>query len=329
MIRYFILLPLLVLGAAPAAAQDAPVSAGAAPLEISADQGLVWDRAAKTYTAKGRAEAKQGDMRVTADTLTARYGDENAASDIRDIEANGAVVLSSPPYTAHGDRAVYDVTTGIAVLTGQDLRVLTPGERLTARDRLTYAANDGRVTAEGNAVLVRPTDSLAADRLTAVFADHDGRRALDTVTAEGGVTIKTARETITGSAGVYHAASQKAELTGGVTIEQGKNHLQGSHATVDMKTGVSQLYGGGGTGRVTGVFYPKSGPQAAPKPAAAVPAPAVPSVMPSGAEKTLATVPLHVDGQQPAPAMPVADPIEDKPADPLPAEPFAVPEPNP
>lgn len=338
----FCLLTALALMAAPPALAQQPASA---PLEISADQGLVWDRAAKTYTAKGRAEAKQGEMRVTADTLTARYADESSSSDIREIMAEGAVVLSSPPYTAHGDRAVYDVATGQAVLTGQDLRVLTPGERLTARDRLTYSANDGRVTAEGNAVLTRSTDSLSAEKMTAVFADRDGSRALDTVTADGGVTIKTARETVTGKHGVYNAATQKAELTGGVVIEQGNNRLEGSRATVDMKTGVSQLYGGGETGRVKGVFYPKKSPQAAP--VAATPArPATPAavslpvavspappVAPSGSGRPASlqrTVPVLTATPQPVttPAVPVPEKEPAVPAQDLPPEPFALPELN-
>ncbi len=253
---------LVALLSSPAIAQEEtakPNNSSAAPVEISADKGLVWDRTAHTYTAKGRAEARQGDLKVTSDVLVARYAAEGSSSDIREVSADGNVVLTSAPYTAYGDKAVYDLTSGVAVLTGGNLRVMTPTEMLTARDRLTYEATDGRMTAEGNAKLTRPTDSLEAQTLTATFAtSDDGSRGLDTVTATGEVTIKTARETITGAKGVYRAASQTAELTGKVVITQDKNRLEGSRAVVDMKTGVSQLYGAASTGgRVKGVFYPK------------------------------------------------------------------------
>lgn len=257
---------LVALLGTPAMAQESaatpdttPALNSAAPVEISADKGLVWDRTAHTYTAKGHAEARQGDMKVTSDVLVARYDAAGSSSDIREVTATGNVVLNSPPYTAYGDSAVYNLTSGTAVLTGDDLRVMTPGETLTARDRLTYEANSGRMTAEGNAKLTRPTDSLEAQTLTATFATlADGKRGLDTVTATGGVVIKTARETITGNKGVYLAATQRAELTGNVVITQGKNRLEGKRATVDMKSGISQLYGSETTGgRVKGVFYPK------------------------------------------------------------------------
>lgn len=305
---------LLSIFAVPAWAQEVPQQNtptlnSSAPVEISADKGLVWDRTAHTYTAKGRAEARQGDMKVTSDVLVARYDAAGGSSDIREVTADGHVVLSSPPYTAYGDKAVYDLTSGVAVLTGGDLRVMTPGETLTAKERLTYVAHDGQMTAEGGAKLTRPTDSLEAQTLTADFATQaDGSRGLDTVTATGTVTIKTARETITGAKGVYRAATQTAELTGNVVITQGKNRLQGSRATVDMKTGVSQLYGSASEGgRVTGVFYPK-GKTA---PAASVQSPvraAAPALLPPVANtpstSAVSHVPAAVEAAPPSSAAP-------------------------
>ncbi len=326
--------------ASPALAQDvAAVPSPAAPIEISADKGLEWDRSAHTYTARGRAEAKQGDMKVVSDVLVARYDAAGSSSDIREVTAEGNVVLTSAPYTAYGDKAVYDLTSGVAVLTGDNLRVLTGVETLTAQDRLTYAAQDGRMTAEGGAVLTRPTDSIAAQTLTASFATSaEGTRALDTVTATGGVVIKTARENITGAKGVYHAARQQAELTGDVVITQGKNRLEGRRATVDMKTGVSKLYGSTSEGgRVKGVFYPKDQTEPA-KPVQVAPVavaepvgePVVDVVTPEVTQDITPVTPpaTVVPDQEPvadiekienADEVPVTPPVD------LPPEPFAVP----
>lgn len=338
------------------AATDAP-AAGTAPIEISADNGLVWDRTAHTYTARGHAQARQGSMTVTSDELVARYDAAGSGSDIREVTAVGNVVLASPPYTAYGDKAVYDLAGGLAVLTGGDLRAMTPGETLTAGERLTYAASDGRMTAEGGAVLTRPTDSLSARTLTATFATlANGTRGLDVVTADGNVVIKTVRETVTGSKGVYRAASQTAELTGDVVITQGKNRLEGNRATVDMKSGVSQLYGSPAAGgRVKGVFYPQDKTGAAPAAARPVPASALPATSSIAAETpAVAQVPVSalsdavssppaVTPPEPSPSSPPAQvkptvvaPVADAekndapassplPPEDLPPEPFAVP----
>lgn len=321
-------MPAMAQDSAPQASAEAPAQSPAlnsgAPVEISADKGLVWDRSAHTYTAKGRAEARQGDMKVTSDVLVARYDAAGGSSDIREVTADGNVVLNSPPYTAYGDKAVYDLTSGVAVLTGNDLRVMTPGETLTARDRLTYAANDGRMMAEGNAKLTRPNDSLEAQTLTATFATlADGKRGLDTVTAMGGVTIKTVRETITGAKGVYRAANQTAELTDDVVITQGKNRLEGKRATVDMKSGVSQIYGSASEGgRVKGVFYPKDKTAQAVVPVAA-PAPASAPVAAVSAPAEIKKSPSIVDQVAPVPqavAEPVPAPTPAPTPAPLPAQ---------
>ncbi len=47
-------------------------------------------------------------------------------------------------------------------------------------------------------------------------------------------------------------------MTGGVTIIRGPNSLKGDRAEVDMNTNTSQLFGGGGSGQVKGIFYPGS-----------------------------------------------------------------------
>jgi lipopolysaccharide export system protein LptA len=324
---------------APEAAAAPFASGAASPLEISADQGLTWDRAGRRYIAQGRAEVRQGDMRVTADKLTAEYADDGGATDVRRVVAEGNVTLAQPPYTAFGDRAEYDVAAGRAVMTGTGLRIETPGETLTARDRLTYHAADGRMTAEGDALLKRAADSLAAARMDATFATGaDGARALDAITAEGGVTIRTPRETITGSRGVYRARTQQAELTGDVTIAQDKNRLEGRRATVDMRTGVSTLYGaGGGDGRVRGVFYPKSSSAAGPAPAAAglaeAPAPApekedaAPAVTtPAPAEVAAPASPPPIEASLPAPPVATAPAPEPEAAAETPVPAAAAPE---
>lgn len=232
----------------------------AEPVDISAAKSLEWNRAAKTYTALGDVRVRRGAAEIKADRLTAAYAG-TSGTDIRTLTAQGGVTVSAPPYTAYGDRAVYDVATGDATLTGGDLRVETENARLTARDSLVYAKSDNRLSARGGATVVKDGRTLKAEKLDAFFVPGPGGDLVtQRITAEGGVSVETGRETVTGAAGTYDLAAGQAELTGGVRIAQGGSFLEGSRATVDMKTGISKLYGGkAAKGRVRGVFYPKKG----------------------------------------------------------------------
>ncbi|MDP2205162.1 MAG: LptA/OstA family protein [Alphaproteobacteria bacterium] len=266
----------------------APPTASDAPVEIFADKTLEWDRTKKTYTAHGNAIARQGTMQVRSDTLSAHYSGGDGAggtrsgigSNIERLVASGRVEISSPPYTGHGERAVYDLATGIATLTGGNLKIETPSESLTARDKIEFNTNQNRLTAIGKATAQRGTDSLSADNLSAFFApDATGKIDLQRIVADTPLTVKTARETVTGDSGVYDVAAGKATLRGRVRLLQGDNWLEGTRAEVDLKTGISKLFADTpaapvrpalivdgvaqppanpvGDGRVRGVFYPK------------------------------------------------------------------------
>lgn len=233
----------------------------AAPVTISAGKSLEWDRTGKAYTARQNVIVTHGAATLRSDLLVARYAGGKSETDIKTLEATGDVVIDSAPYTAYGDRAVYDVASGNAVLTGSALRITSGDDLLTARDRLEYDGKSNVMTARGAAKVVHGENTLFADTVSAWFEkDAKGKTAARKVTATGGVTIKTPKETATGDQGVYDLVTQQAVLTGKVRVLQGQNWLEGARADVDMNTGISRLSGGNGKagdGRVTGVFYPK------------------------------------------------------------------------
>ena len=139
-----------------------------------------------------------------------------------------------------------------------DLRLcLQPGRQLRRilGDTVPDALHPG-------ATATRDTDQLTADTLAAFFAkDATGKLAVNKMTADGNVVIKTQKETVYGDKGVYDIPAQKAVLTGKVRIMQGNNWLQGTRADVDLKTGISQLFADNNPAtenRVYGVFYPKA-----------------------------------------------------------------------
>lgn len=272
--RYALLALAVLTFAAPAFAKQessSPLPAASnAPIEISAAKSLEWDRKNHTYTAKKSALAKQGLFQVAADRLVAKYRGAKGSTDIYELDAEDSVVIQNPPYTAYGDHAVYDVVTGHALLTGENLKIMTETESLTAQDSIEFFSQENRLTATGDAVAVKSPDTLKADAMNAYFEkDALGKLAMHKVTASGHVVIQTAKETIYGDKGTYDIPAQKAVMTGKVKIYQDRNWLEGTRAEVDMKTGISQLFAEGNQateGRVKGVFYPKAQPEGQKKP---------------------------------------------------------------
>ncbi len=236
------------------------------PLEITADGALEWHRNDKVFTAKKNALAKQGEVSVAAATLNADYNDESGQDfEIWRVRADESVRIISRDTTAHGDHAVYDINKGYAEITGSDLRLVSPDQSVTARDKFEYWAVEGKLIAIGNARITRKnekgeTNTLDADVITAYLKDDaQGKRTLDRMEAQGNVIITTPTEILTGNQGVYNATTEMAEITGNVKIKRGPNILEGAKADVNMATNVSRMFGGGGPkGRVRAVFYPGS-----------------------------------------------------------------------
>lgn len=306
---------ILLLSAGIAAAQNATATSAPAtdsvtaavspdsakPLEITADETLEWHRDEKQYIARGNAVAKQGDTEIHTAILTADYRETNKSSvDIYRMTADGGVTIVSRGHTVKGDKATYDVTSGKALITGKALSLAAPEETVTARDNFEYLAGEGRLTANGDVLVVRGQDRIRAETMSAYFAkDGTGQNQLKKLTASRNVVITTPTEKLTGDSGTYTAATDMAELHGNVRIERGPNVLQGDSADVNLTTHVSRMIGG--SGPVRGIFYPGS-EKAAEKPA--IPAPA-PIPVPASAGTASA---VSAAAPRPAPAPAVSTP---------------------
>jgi lipopolysaccharide export system protein LptA len=248
------------------------------PIEITASKTVEWLRNEKQYVARENVIVTQGNMQILSDLLTADYRDGATSSmEIFQITAEGNVQIKDVKNTAYGDKGVYDVTNGVAVLTGQNLRLVSPDQTVTAKDRMEYHSNDRMAKAIGNARVVRAKDTLTANTITAYFKDQSaptatttatakpanaavGGGSLDRLEAEGNVVITTPTEVLRGSKAVYKADSNIAEVTGKVKIERGQNVMEGARAEVNLNTNVSKMFGSTKEGgRVRGVFFPGSG----------------------------------------------------------------------
>lgn len=236
------------------------------PLEITADKSLEWRRDQKQFVARVNTLAKQGPTSIASDALTADYREsEKSSMDIYKVTADGNVTINSQQSAATGQKAVYDLDKGYAEMTGDNLKLTSPDQTVTAHERFEYWVNEGRLVAVGNAKVVRLNDTLEADTVSAVFGeDAKGARVLKSLEATGNVVITTPTEVLTGAKATYSADTNLADLTGGAKIKRGPNILEGEKAQVNLTTNVSTMFGGGSGGQVRGVFYPNSEKKPAP-----------------------------------------------------------------
>ncbi len=245
----------LALFAATAAAQGIglPNQQRDVPIEIDADDGIEWRQDNQSYIARGNARARQGDVSLHADRLTAFYRKDKAGKNvIYRFDADGKVRIVSPHQTAYGDKGVYDVAKGIMVLTGSP-RLVTANERITAERSLEFWEKKSLAVARGNALATRGDIRLRADVLTAHFAPgKDGKASLTRIEAFDNVLISSPREIVRAERGVYNARTGIVLLRGSVKITRGNDQLNGEAAEVNLNTGVSRLLGGGA--RVKGLI---------------------------------------------------------------------------
>lgn len=278
-------------------AQEAPSNAGQ-PIEITASKSVDWMRNDKQYVARENVVVTQGSVTIKSDLLTADYREGATSSmEIWQLSAQGNVTIADDKNTAYGDMGVYDVDTGVATLTGSNLKLVSPDQTVTAVEKMEYFANEKKARAVGHAKVIRANDTLTASTITAFFKEDGsaakpsatqgggtsplgGSGALDRLEADGNVIIKTPTETLYGQKAIYKAATNTAELIGKVRVERDKNVLEGARAEVNLTTNVSKMFGSDKQGeRVRGVFYPSDKKTAKPQSAPAA-TPAAPKTAP-------------------------------------------------
>ena len=225
-----------------------------APLEIEADNGLELYQDRQLVVAKGNVVAKQGEVVLRSDLLSASYEDsETGQRRIRRLDAVGNVRIETAKERLFGDYVTYDLVRELMVITGDDMRIEAPSQTIRARDSLEFWGAEQRAVARGDAVVTQDTTSMRADVIEAIL-----RRDPQKPVKPAAGLAQTASEIVEGDRGDYDVPNQIATLTGNVQISRGKNQLNGEQAVVNLKSGVSRLTGGK-TGRVRSILFPGGG----------------------------------------------------------------------
>jgi len=277
--------------------QAAPGTLGVAgqdngkPINIEADNGVEWQQSGRVYIARGNAKVTRGETTVTADTLYAYYRPvaagaatmppaakdasptsafDTGSTQIYRLEADGNVIFATPTQTAYGDHAVYDVDQAVMVLTGKDLRILTPQDTVTARDSFEWYDQKQMGVARGDARAVRrgpPEKTIRADVLIAELAKHENEPSKITkIDAHGHVILTSQDEIAHGDTAVYNLETGIATLNSNVRLTRGQNELRGQYGVVDTNKNVARLLSAppsaaqltGARPRVEGLLIPQS-----------------------------------------------------------------------
>ena len=224
------------------------LGAGSGPVDITSDESLEMQQSNKVYIARGNAVAKRGDRTLYADILKAYYRDipNSSQTEIWRVEADGHVKITTPTQTVVGDHAVDDLDTKTDIITGQDLKLTTPVDVVTARDSLEWYEDKSIAVARGDALAIRHAPNgdrrVRGDILVALVVQPPGeQQRISRVDATGHVVVSSPDQVGTGDKGVYNADTGLATLTNHVTLARGENILTGEYGVVDLDRGVSRL----------------------------------------------------------------------------------------
>lgn len=235
------------------------------PIHIEANEGIEWQRNKQVYIARGDARASQGGVTVEADELVAHYrATESGSDEIYRIDATGNVRILSATEVATSDKAEYDVVKGILIMTGDQVRLVTQQDTITARDSLEYYEDRQLAIARGDALAIREDRRVRADVLTAHFDNKQGDKRsskMERIEADGNVHLSTATDIVTAQRGDYQLDAGLATVSGGVRITRGETQLNGDRAEVNLNTGLSRLLTKSAGSRepkerVRGIFLP-------------------------------------------------------------------------
>lgn len=125
-------------------------------------------------------------------------------------------------------------------------------------DQMEILDADKKAVFTGNVDATRGDTNLKSTKLTVTYSDvkqPDGSTKTDAtdLDAQGNVTIKTPKETITGDWAKFDPQANQLVVGGNVKLVQGSTVLTGNELHADLNTNKTEMKGG----RVKGSFLPK------------------------------------------------------------------------
>jgi lipopolysaccharide export system protein LptA len=151
-------------------------------------------------------------------------------------------------------------------------------------DRLDVFDREGRAVFAGNVVAVQGDSTMRCTTLTVHYESGRGASAaagagaagaaagggggnplartdsaIRKLDCKGPVTIATKTQVATGDNAEFDRTRNKVYLTGNAALSDGPNVTRGERVAYDLTTGIANVEGGGGGGRVRALIVPGSG----------------------------------------------------------------------
>ena len=234
------------------------------PIEITADNGIEWEKNREILIASGNAKASRGGITVLAEVLRAYYRKKTTGgTDLYRLDAAGGVKIFSDTESMEGQTAVLDFEQAILKVDGKKVVYKAGPDTITANQQMEYWERQKMAVARGNAVAIHKGKTLRADVLKALLRKNKtGRSEVYVIEAFNNVLIVSGKDRLSSDSAIYMLDSSIATLKGNVSIVRENNILNGDLAEINLKTGISKLLTVDSVGsrkerkRIRGLIYP-------------------------------------------------------------------------
>ena len=234
------------------------------PIEITADNGIEWEKNKEILIASGNAKASRGGITVLAEVLRAYYRKKTTGgTDLYRLDAAGGVKIFSDTESMEGQTAVLDFEQAILKVDGKKVIYKAGPDTITANQQMEYWERQKMAVARGNAVAIHKGKTLRADVLKALLRKNKtGRSEVYIIEAFNNVLIVSDKDRLRSDSAIYKLDSGIVMLKGNVSIIRENSILNGDLAEINFKTGISKLLTVDSVGsrkereRVRGLFYP-------------------------------------------------------------------------
>ena len=234
------------------------------PIEITADNGIEWEKNKEILIASGNAKASRGGVTVLAEVLRAYYRKKTTGgTDLYRLEAAGGVKIFTDTESMEGQTAVLDFEQAILKVDGKKVIYKAGPDTITANQQMEYWERQKMAVARGNAVAIHKGKTLRADVLKALLRKNKtGRSEVYIIEAFNNVLIVSDKDRLRSDSAIYKLDSGIVTLKGNVSIIRENSILNGDLAEINFKTGISKLLTVDSVGsrkerkRVRGLIYP-------------------------------------------------------------------------
>jgi lipopolysaccharide export system protein LptA len=234
------------------------------PIEITADNGIEWEKNKEILIASGNAKASRGGVTVLAEVLRAYYRKKTTGgTDLYRLDAAGGVKIFSDTESMEGQTAVLDFEQAILKVDGKKVIYKAGPDTITANQQMEYWERQKMAVARGNAVAIHKGKTLRADVLKALLRKNKtGRSEVYIIEAFNNVLIVSDKDRLRSDSAIYKLDSGIVTLKENVSIIRENSILNGDLAEINFKTGISKLLTVDSVGsrkerkRVRGLFYP-------------------------------------------------------------------------